>query len=246
MQYQVCQNCIRYYRAEADQAQVKMGLQAASEGDANDDPEFVLDQLFRYSKAIRRSGALRRLAKATEYVEYDEETGINLTEKFREAADQYLRVALGQMDNNLHGRLLDTICIRQQSFAFQRSRRENKQASVGPETDTMAQTPRASSRAGSGFGVRSAVAGTTRSVSKTSRPLLPRKRTGAPASEATTFVSNASQVPNREPESGQPSITFELEELPVRPKILPGEKEHECPYCFTICPATDFTESGWP
>jgi hypothetical protein len=223
-----------------------MGLREASKSCANLDPELVLDQLFRYSRAIRRSGALRRLAKATDYVEYDEETGVNLTANFREAADQYLGVALGPMDRGLRGRLLDTICIRQQSFAFQRSRRESKQDSLVPETDISRETPQASSRAGSAFGVRRTVAGTTKSVSKVSRHSMLRQRVGAPASEATTFVSNASQVTNRELEPGRSSITFELEELPVRPKISLGEKEHECPYCFTICPIADFTDNGWP
>jgi hypothetical protein len=223
---------------------VQIGLQAASKDDSIDDPEVVLDQLVRYSKAIRSSGALRRLAKASGYIEYDENTNINLSAKYREGVDWLLQHKFG--DNPLRNRLLETICIRQQSFAFEKSRRENKRTSMEGIAHAKFERPRGSPVSVFSHSVRSSVTATSQPTSKTPQLAAQNRRIGAPPSDATTFQSHMSQAPEYEPELEQSDTVFPLDELPVRPKIGPGEKEHECPYCFMLCPKDDFTDSGWP
>ncbi|KAH7139511.1 hypothetical protein B0J11DRAFT_575420 [Dendryphion nanum] len=41
-------------------------------------------------------------------------------------------------------------------------------------------------------------------------------------------------------------MTIPLTNLPPRPRIAPGNREAECPYCFTVCSADEFDEISWP
>ncbi|KAJ6447116.1 subtilase family domain-containing protein [Purpureocillium lavendulum] len=69
----------------------------------------LLDQLFRFTRAIRRSGALKRFVRVADHVEYDKD--VNLTLKFRECVMPYLDVVLKSTSQELKNRLLDTICL---------------------------------------------------------------------------------------------------------------------------------------
>jgi hypothetical protein len=209
-----------------------------------DDPGTILDQLLRYSQAIRRSGALRGLAKSSDYVEYDEyDTGLNLTAKFRDMTDEYLRMRLPRIQNALHERLLDTVCIRQQSFAFQRSRqRKETDPDEVASVDILPAKSTIAPRTGSAYSQRKSITKPIPPVSKPSQARMQRQRLGPPQS-ATTFRSTASHMAHEEREAFD--TTFMLEHLPLRPRILSGVLYDQCPYCFMRCPVTDFSESNW-
>lgn len=206
--------------------------------------EDVLDQIFRYSRAIRRSGGSRRVAQATDYIEYDE-LGNNLSVKFRESVKIYLDRAAGNASSDVRGRLLDTICIRQQSFAFQRLRRASRTTSLDEKPAALPSIDsRSFSRAGSAFSMKKSE--TARKTQPTPSSILSsvsRKPKVAPSS-ATTLISTI--VPSVEPQMESLEVTFSLEDLPRRPKIRRGQKEQECPYCFVMCPIEEFTDSAWP
>jgi hypothetical protein len=183
---------------------------------------------------------MKRLAKASDFIEYD--GNVNLTSEFRKTAAQVLDVILNQAaDIIFRDRLLDTMCIRQQSFAYQKSCRENK---LNPPVDVVVVPPKSNSgsRTGSAYRVKIGFATTAPSTTR-SQKIAPRKSLGVTPSDASTFLTTAFQKLHQEQE---PLNTIFLpHELPTRPKISLGEKEHECPYCLTICPVADFTDSGW-
>jgi len=220
-----------------------------SEVDQHENAGTLLDQLFRFTRAVRRSGALKRFVRAADYFELVEIDGIvvNLTLKFREGVQAYLDMMFKSTSQELRGRLLETICLRQQNFAYLRSKRKKGSSHVAPR--------RSASQTGSRLG--SAFSTTGRSTYQSQRsaqhqPASDRKRDdkakrrAAPAS-ATTFNTNA--LPTIDgPTLDNPEADYALEDLPRRPKILPAtrHKEVECPYCLLACDHTEFTDAGWP
>ncbi|KAL2818529.1 hypothetical protein BDW59DRAFT_152021 [Aspergillus cavernicola] len=84
-----------------------------------------LEGLFRLSRAVRRSGILRRFVKVASYVEYDE-NGVNLTEGFRKDAERIIEFRLkhSAASQSLQRRIVDTVCLRQQHFAYLRAKWE--------------------------------------------------------------------------------------------------------------------------
>ncbi|KAK4083055.1 hypothetical protein Purlil1_10999 [Purpureocillium lilacinum] len=220
-----------------------------SEVDQHENAGTLLDQLFRFTRAVRRSGALKRFVRAADYFELVEIDGIvvNLTLKFREGVQAYLDMMFKSTSQELRGRLLETICLRQQNFAYLRSKRKKGSSHVAPR--------RSASQTGSRLG--SAFSTTGRSTNQSQRsaqhqPASDRKRDdkakrrAAPAS-ATTFNTNA--LPTIDgPTLDKPEADYALEDLPRRPKILPAtrHKEVECPYCLLACDHTEFTDAGWP
>jgi hypothetical protein len=153
----------------------KLGPVQASAGESQDLPGIVLDRLFRYSRVIRRSGAMKRLAKASDFIECD--GNVNLTSEFRKTAAQVLDVILNQAaDIIFRDRLLDTMCIRQQSFAYQKSCRENK---LKPPVDVVVVPPKSNSgsRTGSAYRVKIGFATTAPSTTR-SQKIAPRKSLG--------------------------------------------------------------------
>lgn len=198
----------------------------------------ALDQLFRYSRGIRRSGGLRRIVKATDHIDYDD-FGNNLGAKFRDSVKVYLDATLGKASVHIRARLVETICLRQQSLAFQKSRRENKAVHLDKPTSA-----RITSQIGSVISAKTSIAvSKQQSRSAFPRPLGPGKPKFA-SSSATTFLSKISPSTEAQVESAE--MAFPLDSLPQRPKIRRGQREQECPYCFILCPIEEFTDSSWP
>ena len=201
----------------------------------------ALDQIFRYSRAIRRSGGLRRIAKATGYVEYDD-FGNNLSAKFRDSVKVYLETALGKASVHVRARLLESICVRQQSLAFQRSRRERKAIPFDEApSDHLPTSARVASQMGSIISAKTSIGTSSRSAfpgqSRSRRPKF------APSS-ATTSVSDI--LPSTAAHVESAEVAFSLDHFPRRPRVRRGQKEQECPYCFVLCPIEEFTDSSWP
>lgn len=220
---------------------VQIDVTEASEETVQINVESALDQLLRYSRTIRRSGRLRRVAKATGYIDFDDR-GNNLNAKVRESTEAYLTKVVGNTSDVLRARLLETILIRQQSFAFQRSRRTGgvrssievpiKDTGYGPGTLPVLSVTKSEGSKG------------TRSRSSSATSSMIRK-SGFSPSAATTYMSKS--APPAETHTRTPHMTFPLEDLPRRPKVPEDKhkKEQECPYCFVMCPVEEFTGSSW-
>jgi hypothetical protein len=222
-------------------AAVRIEVADASAEAVQTDVQTMLNQLFCFSRTIRRSGCLRRVAKATDYIDYDE-LGNDLNAKFRDSTQRYLEIVVGDKSDYLRARLLETICMRQQSFAFQRSRRAD---SVTPPIEA----PNKDAQHDLGTLPSSKVTNSggpkqLQSRSSTTTSSLVRRSSLAPSS-ATTFVSKS--VSFGEKREQTPNITFLPEDLPRIPKVSDDrhKKEQECPYCFVMCPVEEFTGSAW-
>ncbi len=205
------------------------------EGDL-DTADAILDQLFRFSRAIRRSGIMSRFVKVTNYFEHDEITGENLTAKFQEGVMPYLDRRLPkETDAWLKERLCETICLRQQNFSFLRSL---EKAKAIPRVETLP-GPKARSRLGSAYSVKS------RRTDQTDRPAEPSKRTDSqrqPSIRSATTVETNNLLAF-DPIEEEEAAEYTRADLPRRPKPPPVLK---CPYCFLVCHVSEFTEEGWP
>jgi hypothetical protein len=166
-----------------------------------------------------------------------------LTAKFREGVRPYLDITLKTTSQALKDRLLETICLRQQNFAFLRSRRVSRDTE-GTEVipKSTQQVPQTRSRLGSAYSVKSRLTNQSQRTSEPSRPRKSKTR-GAPPS-ATTL--NTNRLPVADPKLEKPDMEYSLADLPRRPKISPSKRDLECPYCFLVCSVREFTESEWP
>lgn len=214
----------------------------AIDGGVENSPEEILDQLFRFSRAIRRSGVLRRFVKVADYIEKDEMTGENLTALFRENVKSYLETTLRSTNQTLKDRILETICLRQQGFAFLRARwRSNTSNDAKPVSETAHQAPRTSSRVGSAYSVKGSLKERHQPEPDRSKPQTSRGYTAPPS--ATTLNTNEMSQRDAMPEASD--MTIPLADLPPRPKVLPNEQQIKCPYCFIVCTANEFNEFSW-
>ncbi|KAJ5341809.1 CNH domain protein [Penicillium brevicompactum] len=207
--------------------------------------EETLDQLFRFSRAVRRSGILHRFIKIANYVEYSPE-GINLTEEFRKAATQLVKHHLKKSaaTPNLRERLIETICLRQQNFSYLKSRKSRVKEDLSVSTEK-----------GSSSAARS-VLSTTFSIGS-SMPRSPRKKSmqiqHAQKLEHSILSATTVQYTGAPLEqSVQASINYHVPEikdedanLPKPPVVPSGQKEWECPYCLLLCPVKEFSGELW-
>ncbi|KAH7000682.1 hypothetical protein EDB80DRAFT_866689 [Ilyonectria destructans] len=213
--------------------------------DTLDSIDSILDELFRFSRAIRRSGAMRRFVKVANYFEYDEETGENLTVKFQDTILPYLDATLKRTSQGLRQRLHETICLRQQNFSFLKSRSGRKvitRLAKEPELESTPSGPQASSRLGSTYSVRTRQTSQKTSQSGRVRGSTPRI---APSFRSATTV-NTNRPPLVEPIPEREAVEYTGVDLPRRPKVTSGNNELECPYCFLVYPAKEFTKENWP
>lgn len=261
--YLVC-NC-PHHNTDPDTS-LKVQLATPDNKGSLDDPSLILDELFQYSRAIRQSGALRRLEIAPDYVEKDWD-GLDLTKKFREAMESYLSFRLRHVKEVLRNRILETICLRQRSFAFRRSRlRAGKEGSLqgyGYTEKTLTQSSKSlhvqsGDRTPSSYvGPLTNILNLLEALPEALRTRLPealrarlpevrrtRKMTTTLESNGSTFKISTSQI--LEPDLAHLDMSLSHEELPSRPKVSPGEKEQQCPYCLTVCPVSDFKDCRWP
>ncbi|KAL3477431.1 hypothetical protein BJX99DRAFT_257460 [Aspergillus californicus] len=203
----------------------------------------TLEELFRLSRAIRRSGILRRFVKVGSYVEYDE-YGVNLTDEFRKGVERIIdfRLKGSRASHDLQQRVVDTICLRQQHFAYLRAKWEK-----GKPTSSVEIAAPALSRStlGATFSVTGPVSLT---ASKTRKKELVTVRQVASVMTATTAqpdrmkrarsIKSAISVADAEVECNQ-------EALPLPPKVPLNAVEHECPFCYMVCPLEDLSGDRW-
>ncbi|KAL7898908.1 hypothetical protein HDV64DRAFT_291642 [Trichoderma sp. TUCIM 5745] len=205
----------------------------------------ILSHLFRFTRAIRRSGAMRNFVTATDYFEYDEITGENLTVKFQDTIMPYLNATLKDASPEMKERLSETIYLRYQSLLFLKSRFSRKVASkpvMEPGLKSAEPALPALSGLGKAYSVRSSE--TSQRLSQTGLILINETRRAPSVRTATTVNTNHLPRMNMIPEPT--TDEYMAVNLPHCPRVPAGQTELECPYCFWVCPAKEFTKENWP
>ncbi|KAF8847385.1 hypothetical protein BDZ45DRAFT_754949 [Acephala macrosclerotiorum] len=204
----------------------------------------LLDQLIRFSTAIRRAGLSRKFVKRANFLDEDE---IALSAKFRESIVSFLGLSprLKETSQNLKDRLLETICLRQQNFASIRSEMKKR---VTPAKDARNDNSEsiassiAKPRLGTSYSVISQVTSQRKAAREPAGSSIAYKPTNQSSIRtATTFY--VTKIPTTdlvvEADKWMP------ENLP-RPIKTPFEaREFECPYCYLVCPVDEFTKANW-
>ncbi|KAJ6016171.1 hypothetical protein N7540_010762 [Penicillium herquei] len=210
--------------------------------------EAILDQLFRFSRAVRRSGILHRLVKIANHIEYDAD-GVNLTATFQAGISRLVEYYLKgcSASGELSERLVETICLRQRNFSYLKAQRESRSSKKPTERPAQAAS-RARSTLTSSFSITMPVSTTTRKMKPIKLdPIIELRR---PVMTATT--AQVDHVPIDH--SIQSSIGTDQQqrdteedalELPRPPEIPFGLKEWECPYCLIVCPVKEFKPENW-
>jgi hypothetical protein len=200
----------------------------------------TLEDLFRLSRAIRRSGILRRFVKIESYIEFDE-NGVNLTDEFRKGVERLLAFRLKDSPASqiLRERVVNTICLRQQHFAYLRAKWEN--GTVRPAANSPAPVqPRSS--LGATFSVRGSIASSPSPDKKKEGVSIPTIMTATTAQpervKLARSIKSAVSVEHEEFECNE-------EDLPLPPKVPPDAAEYECPFCYMVCPSSEFWGERW-
>ncbi|KAL2855689.1 hypothetical protein BJX68DRAFT_264043 [Aspergillus pseudodeflectus] len=207
----------------------------------------TLEELFRLSRAVRRSGILRRFVKIESYIEFDE-NGVNLTDEFRKGVERLIEYRLRHSPASqvLQARVVNTICLRQQHFAYLRDKWEKRTVRPTPIKPAPAQ-PRSS--LGATFSVRGSISSPASPAGKKERVTLPTVMTATTARpervRAVRSLKSAASAEHEDVECSQ-------EDLPLPPKVPPRAIEKHViqdimPYfcIFDDCPTTKtLFESG--
>ncbi|KAL2785822.1 hypothetical protein BJX66DRAFT_342728 [Aspergillus keveii] len=210
------------------------------ETDRDNSVSDTLEDLFRLSRAIRRSGILRRFVKIESYIEFDE-NGVNLTDEFRKGVERLLvfRLKDSPASQILRERVVNTICLRQQHFASLRAKWEN--GTVQPAANSPAPVqPRSS--LGATFSVRGSIASSPSPDKKKERVSIPTIMTATTAQpervKLARSIKSAVSVEHEEFECNE-------EDLPLPPKVPPDAAEYECPFCYMVCSSSEFWGERW-
>ncbi|KAL3447674.1 hypothetical protein BJX65DRAFT_307737 [Aspergillus insuetus] len=200
----------------------------------------TLEELFRLSRAVRRSGILRRFVKIESYIEFDD-NGINLTDEFRNGVERLIEYRLkgSPASQILQERVVNTICLRQQHFAYLRAKWEKRTAQPTAINPVPAQ-PRSS------LGATFSVSG---SISSCPRPGKPKERVPIP-----TVMTATTARPERlkTVRSLKSAMSAEHEDVEFSPEDLHFHRRKHIvqdimPYfcIFDDCPTTNtLFESG--
>jgi hypothetical protein len=214
------------------------------EANQHDTVSTTLEELFRLSRAVRRSGILRRFVKIGYYMEYDE-NGVNLTEEFRNGVERVVQFRLkhAPASEDLKRRLVDTICLRQQHFAYLRAKWEK--AKPKPR-DTITAPVITKSTLGATFSVRGSIPSSTNK--------MPKKEMIATRTPVRSMMTATTAQPQRvrRERSIKSAVSMEHEEveyshnnLPLPPKIPLHAVEYECPFCYMVCSSGEFSGERW-
>jgi hypothetical protein len=200
----------------------------------------TLEELFRLSRAVRRSGILRRFVKIESYIEIDE-SGVNLTEEFRRGVERLLEFRLkdSAASQRLRECVVDTICLRQQHFAYLQAKWAKgtvRQTALNPAPVQ----PRSS--LGATFSVRGSIKSSPRRTKKKEPVAVPTVMTATTARpermKVARSLKSAVSADHEDVECSQ-------EDLPSPPIIPPGAREYECPFCYVVCSSSEFSGERW-
>lgn len=180
---------------------------------------------------------------ASNYFEYDDVTGENLTVKFQDTILPYLNATLKDTTQEMKDRLSKTICLRQQSLSFLRCRSSRKVASrpiMEPALESAEPAPQASSKFRIAYSVQSRE--TTQRAPQADWIRTHGTRIAPSVRTATTV--NTNQLPQMNTILERKIVECMAVDLPRRPKVPAGQTEYECPYCCLVCPAKEYTKES--
>nr|XP_003188546.1 hypothetical protein ANI_1_2164014 [Aspergillus niger CBS 513.88] len=204
----------------------------------------TLDGLFRLSRAIRRSGILRRYVKVGNYVEFDE-NGVNLTEAFRNGVKTLIefRMKESKSSNGLRERIINTVCLRQQYFSYLKAKKATN-APISGADQSHQSTPRSALRA------TASVTGslTSKAQGAARQQSSPMRRPGPSIMTATT--AQPDRIPKAySVKSAHEQQTYDVDcndaDIPPPPNVSGNRKESECPYCFLACSKEELSGRRW-
>lgn len=230
-------------KVEAEKRAAKHhSMNESSDSSTEGSIETILDQLFRFSRAIRRSGVARRFTRLSKFMEDKDSQANALSDEFERLVRQYFERKIEDQaykaleSSPLKERLIKTICLREQYFAYLNWQRGSK---AEPQKRRTGYASRRTRPGASGSAVSPSKAETTTSGTTSN---LPR---GNRVMGATTLATNAQPVIS---EVGMDPHTEKLAtDLPRR--VVPSNKkikDMECPYCYLVYPVREFSEDNWP
>jgi hypothetical protein len=210
--------------------------------------EETLDQMFRLSAFIRKSGIQNRYDKAAAFVDIDRETGFNHTDAFRKFLVALINLRHPHASQTLRDRLVETVSLRQRQFSFSRKQKKDRELKsaltplVGGASSLPTQSGDSSARKTS-LPARSkimapqlqtpknphSVSFTHDSASIVGRNRFPRKFTAK--------TSSAGSVIQRH------SVNLWVPSPPSN--LRHGAKEFECPICYIVQPREKAFGDKW-
>lgn len=198
----------------------------------------TLDNIFRLSRAIRRSGALRGYANIGSHSRLDENS-LNSTPRFRSYAQRLINSHMKDCNASeaLRQRIFDTVCSRQQYFSSLKARR----GKIMP-LEKLKQSESSSPT--------SAVAITDSSTSTAARKETKKSHQGydpfpsRAAEDQPLRVQSARSFKSDNVTTGR-YVSLGDADIP-RPPIIPTDVEGaECPYCFLACSKEELSGTRW-
>lgn len=208
------------------------------------DIRYSLNRLWRLSRAIRRTDALHGVPGFADCIEYDE-NGVNLTEEFKEFAKAAVesRLDSSMASEDLKKRIFDTICLRQQHFAYLRLINQTKQPTSHPNDYLASTVP----------GSRSDMASLKAPRSSSSRTIPATKSPRGSESDIPSMATTSTEpergkhVHSLKPASGNDDDKSSriVDKLPPPPNTASHFIESWCPYCFSLHPPMEFSGKRW-
>lgn len=212
--------------------------------------EETIDRLYRLSWIIRTASIASQNIKAISFPITDDE-GNDCEAAFEEYARKIVKRRCPVASEELTSKIVRSITVRRKRFLYRRSHQDKlgfRPTEAGiRETTSSSRTP----------GARSTIT-TSQNESKRHAPSLPDGKSARAkgmlpsATSASDFRSNqfhrdivlqsksvistALYSPDDRAEAFQP---------PPPPKLIPGSKEFECPYCYIMMPIKEAKPAQW-
>ena len=206
----------------------------------------TVDRLYRVSFRIRNPAMRLGLSKARTHREVDEETNVDLFDRYRQADLHHLQELFSQYhrsspkDHDGHylvQRLATANTRRRQQFKYWRKRNaKSKRSNLPMQHRVIHNMPTHRTPQVGETGEVLGMAQPTQSLPSTATRLDATKidlEDGGSVISTSTYI-----VTNNEVEGDRVSIA-------PPPKQLFSAKEFECPYCFTLCPRKLLSEKSW-
>ncbi|KAF2230784.1 hypothetical protein EV356DRAFT_324935 [Viridothelium virens] len=216
--------------------------------------ERTIDRLYRLSFAIRQPSITRQNTKAEKSPVIDDE-GNNIDSEFEEYALQVTTHRFPEAPKELRERLARGILIRRKRFLYRQSHQEKLKLRTATTVDTNEERKRGAvsdidtATTVRGFRVfaEPPVQGRTDGREAVGIPILPSQ------TSASTVIKDLIHVEKiKEDEESKQSTIFTNPMtktspvlVPDAPKLAPGSKEFECPYCCIILPISHAKASKW-
>jgi hypothetical protein len=203
----------------------------------------LFEKLFDCWRLLSLSGILlHRADNASLYFEYDEQSRVNLTCRFRDRVQYYLDTTLKVTSKVLKQRLVKTIFSRHQHLCSlkaglkeldHRALHASEPEKSRPAAEALGKGEKVSS-----VGAQSALQS---SQGRNAMKRVPTQ-TGLPVRTATTaHTAGSGRLHSKKQRMDKPM--FLTAELPPRPYSC---TETRCPYCFEVYLPEEFTKENWP